>query len=117
MAVAERGLEASPTVRTSLLPVGGAQRKSNGQRALSTHSDDDADVVETSFIGESSGHPAALATTSRCSNDHHGSGCTTSPLSDGNQSAHHFIGATCWTLLLLSQFQPFCPSVTLAYHA
>ena len=49
MAVAERDLDRSPTPSTSLLPVGGAQRKLNGQCACAWSASDD-DVAETSFI-------------------------------------------------------------------
>jgi len=51
MALAERDLDRSPTPSTSLLPVGGAQRKLNGQCACAWSGSDD-DIAETSFIAK-----------------------------------------------------------------
>ena len=70
MAVTERDLERSPTPSTSLLPVGGAHRKLNGQCVLSASDDD---VAETSFMatGRDKDAPVSSLGASALSFDNH----------------------------------------------
>jgi len=91
MATTERDLDRSPTPSTSLLPVGGAHRKLNGQCAWSASDDN---VAETSFIRRDSGDVTATSPAAIGRSFNHACLPTSSRVSDDIQMTHSNAAAT-----------------------